>query len=80
MATQPIVRPLLPCLFPGCKRWFKNQTGLKCHARTHPLAGQGDNGSLDDDTTQIIDDLHSMSEDGSNGDDVKYEEYKYVHI
>ena len=76
--------PLLPCLFPGCKRWFKNQTGLKCHARMHPqpLAGQpkGDNGNLDDDTMEIIDDLNSMGEDSSNTDDVKHGEYMYEHI
>lgn len=74
MATRiPCQSPLLPCLYPGCKRWFKNQTGLKCHARTHPL----DNGSLlvDDDTMEIIDDLNSTaSDDSSNG------EYMYEHI
>jgi hypothetical protein len=85
-AGERVPRPLLPCLFPGCRRWFKNQTGLKCHARTHSSSptGKGDNGSLDsedDDTTQTIDDLiNSMSEDSSNGDDVKYGEYKYVHV
>lgn len=27
-------RPLIPCLFPGCSRWFKNPTGLSCHSRS----------------------------------------------
>lgn len=47
-----------------------------------PLAGQpkGDNGNLDDDTMEIIDDLNSMGEDSSNTDDVKHGEYMYEHI
>lgn len=24
----------LKCLIPGCKRWFKNLTGLSCHQRS----------------------------------------------
>ena len=24
----------LPCLIPGCNRWFKNTTGLACHQRS----------------------------------------------
>jgi hypothetical protein len=48
----------------------------------HPLAGQeADRASdSDDDTMQVINDLHGMSEDGSNGADVKYREYKYVLV
>jgi hypothetical protein len=74
-APLPAIFPTIPCLSPGCNRWFRNNSGLTKHTRARHLIAPQQQPVRPDLAPWLLDDIPPLEDFGAPvGGDVPVEE------